>query len=217
MFNLFKKRTKPANFFNFPHNSEGVAQVITWLKQASELVLDLNADRQLTPYEKDGEVFLKVYTHLAQHVPPLKKNDLITTATFADLVELLKIHPEVAFIWLNPGTDNVRINRSVFTTEYSVSVDTPVTLGQPAEVPEALVSLLKEAARTHATLHHVYFALMEMRGQMSYLVTLDCPDPKAIMKTLGPQIDALEDQHQLAFPVDFINDDMIVDDDYLLV
>jgi predicted transcriptional regulator len=219
MFRLFKKEKKiePTQFFDFPRNEEGINKVIDWLKTASELIVDIDQTNHIyVSTTSEGKTFLSVYTDVHQRVPAYKKNDRFITLDFAGIVSIFEENMGLDFLWLNPNSDSVQLNRSVFTAHYRVEKNSEIQIGLPAERPVAIIDFLLEYAQSEPSIRRIYLGLMRNKQEFSYVVFIDSDNVKAIVPEIGPKIGELCLADDTLYPVDFIYDNFLNEDQYLI-
>lgn len=215
LLNFFKKEPKPTNFFSFPRNEEGIQKVIEWLKHSSGVVVDLDATNGLTvSITQQGEQFLTVYTDPLQRLPRYKQAERFATIDYKELVALFEANSAIDYIWINPNTDSIQLNRSVFTSQYTIKKNTMVQIGQPATPPTAIIDFLVSYAQTELSIEAIYLALMKNDTEFSYVVFIDSLENEKIVKKIGPEITECCLKNKCEYPVDFFYDDMIKDSKY---
>ncbi|MDA9472244.1 enhanced serine sensitivity protein SseB C-terminal domain-containing protein [Enterococcus sp. 5H] len=220
IFDLFKKKkqeNKVRNFFDFPRNEEGFQQIVEWLKLSTEIILDVDHEGQLSvKIMPDGKVFLSAFTEVGQRVPVYTKNDKFIVLDFAGVSKLFEDNAELDFLWLNPNSDSAQINRSVFTPRHAIKKNTEIQIGLPAEPPVVLIDFLVNYAKENPTINHMYLGLARYNDEFSYLVFLDSEQTERIVPEIGPEISALCIDEKIVYPVDFVYDNFLADEQYLI-
>ncbi|MGM0217815.1 enhanced serine sensitivity protein SseB C-terminal domain-containing protein [Enterococcus sp. AZ126] len=213
---MFKKK-KTKNYFYFPRNEESIHKIIEWLKNSSGLIIDVNSNNKLSvSVTTQGEQFLIAYTDVFQRVPSYKKSDNFITIDYNGLVELFETNNVIDYIWINPHSDSVTLNRTVFTTQYTIKENTAIQIGQPEIPPKVIIDFLVEYAKKEPSIDQVFLALMKNQNEFSYVVFVDSAENKAIVKKIGPRISELYLKNDIRFPVDFVYDDLIKESKYLI-
>lgn len=218
LFDIFKKQNTDKIFFNFPRNEEGINKVVEWIKQSEELILDLNESNNIIVMEmQDGHKYINVYTDLSQKQLMYQKNDKFAVTNYEGLAQMFEENAILDFILLNPKTDNVQLNRSVFTSSYEIKKNSVVQIGQPNNPPKELIECLINVAEQNENIKHVYFALMHNEGEFSYVVNIDSSNARdEVTKTFGQKIEQIYKNSDIPYPVDFIYNELIADEEYLI-
>ena len=217
IFDLFKKKQKVTlvNAFNYPRNEEGIKQVIAWFKTASNVIIDINEDGHISVGSMpDGKIFLYAYTDVSQHVPAYKKNDHFIVLDFDGIVKLFEENLGIDFLWLNPNTDSVQLNRSVFSSHHVIKQDTKIHIGLPAERPEAIIDFLVAYAKNDPSISAIYLGLMNRQDEFSYAVFIDSERAKEIIPEIGPKIGEICLSSKALYPVDFMYDNFLNEEQY---
>ena len=215
VFNFFKKDKKPFQYFSFPKNEEGFNQIVDWIKQCSEVIIDVSSDNKIMIMSlEEGQSFIYVYTDVTQRIPSYKKNDCFITLDYTGLVQIFEDNLSLNFVWLNPHSDSVQLNRSLFTSTYLIKKNTSVQIGQPANPPIEIINFLINYASKNNEIEKVYFALMCNDGNFSFVVTIVSPQSKKIIKSIGSTITKICLVNNIPYPVDFFYNDMIIDEQY---
>ncbi|GGC86776.1 enhanced serine sensitivity protein SseB C-terminal domain-containing protein [Enterococcus wangshanyuanii] len=217
IFNFFKKKQKvaPSNVFNYPRNEEGIKQVIAWLKTASNLIIDINGDGHISVGSMpDGKIFLYVYSDVSQRVPAYKKNDRFIALDFDGIAKLFEENIGIDFLWLNPNSDSVQLNRSVFSSHHVIKQNTKIHIGLPAERPEAIIDFLVDYAQIEPSISAIYLGLMNNNDEFSYVVFIDSERAKELVPEIGPKIGEICVSSKALYPVDFIYDNFLNEEQY---
>ena len=213
---MFKKN-KPKNYFDFPRNEESIHKIVEWLKNSSGLMIDVNSNNKLSvSVTTQGEQFLIAYTDVFQRIPSYKKSDSFLTIDYNGLVELFETNNVIDYIWINPHSDSVTLNRTVFTAHYTIKENTAIQIGQPEIPPKVIIDFLVEYAEKEPSIDQVFLALMKNQNEFRYVVFVDSAENKAIVKKIGPRISELYLKNDIRFPVDFVYDDLIKELKYLI-
>lgn len=214
LLNFFKKKN-PTNFFEFPRNEVGFNQVINWVNQCTGLIIDIDSDNKISMLSlKEEKKFIYVYTDLAQRIPSYKQNERFITLDYNGLVQLFENNLSLDFIWLNPNSDSVQINRSNFTSTYVIKENTAVQIGQPANLPVELISFLIDVAHKNQKIRKIYFALMHNNGNFSFVVTIDSDCSEDIIKSMDSMVTKICLDNNVPYPVDFLYGDLIANEQY---
>lgn len=215
IFNFFKKEEKPYHYFSFPRNEEGFNRVVDWIKQCPEVIIDVSSDNKISIMSlEEGQSFIYVYTDVTQRVPSYKKNDYFMTLDYEGVVQLFEDNLPLDFIWLNPHSDSVQLNRSIFTSTYMIKENTTVQIGQPANPPVEIINFLIDSAIKNSEIEKVYFALMCNDGSFSFVATIVSPQSREIIKSMSSTITKICLENNVPYPIDFFYDDMITDEQY---
>lgn len=82
------------------------------------MIVDVNEKGHLfVQTDQMGEVFLMAYTDAGQNLMPFHQRNFFDTITFVGLQKIFEQTDDLAYLWLNPGSDSVRLNRNVFTSK----------------------------------------------------------------------------------------------------
>lgn len=221
IFDLFKKN-KPVeqqvtNFFTFPRNDEGIQQVIDWVKQAQNMIIDLDENNHLIVKKTaEGSLFISAYTELGQRTPPYTEGEKFATVGFPELVQIFEENVEIDFLLLNPFSDSVQINRMAFTPKHVMKKDTQVQVGLPAEKPMGIINFLVAYGEKDSTVAAIYLGLMRYDSAFSYAVYIDSSEVEKIVPMIGPEISKICKEEHVPYPVDFIYTEFLKAEQYLI-
>lgn len=224
IFDLFKKNKKIEkineiqSFFDFPRNDEGIKKVVEWLKESKEIILGLDEEGNLVlKRTEDGTIFLSAFTNLHQYsFSDENKGEKFATIDFEGLTKIFENHAEIDLLWLNILSDSVQINRSVFTPKRVIKENTEVQIGLPANQPLALIDFLTRYAEKNATINTIYLGLMRNQSEFSYAVFIESDSSKKIVAEIGPKINELCIENELFYPVDFMYENLLKDEQYII-
>ncbi|MGX7244388.1 enhanced serine sensitivity protein SseB C-terminal domain-containing protein [Enterococcus quebecensis] len=219
IFKFFKKekKNKPTNFFNFQRNNDGVQKVIDWVKISSEIIIDIDSNKCFSiGATQEGKRFLSAYTDVSQHVPSYRKEDRFMTVSFEYLGKIFEENSDLDFLWLNPNSDSIQLNRSVFTSKHAIKKNTEIQIGLPAEKPVVLIDFLSSYARQEVSIKAIYLGLMRHNNEFSYAVFIDSENAEKIIPEIGPKITEICLADNTLYPVDFVYDNFLNDEQYLV-
>ncbi|WP_061100569.1 enhanced serine sensitivity protein SseB C-terminal domain-containing protein [Enterococcus faecalis] len=217
LFNFKRKKKSPSPFFDFPRNDIGFQKVVDWLKNAEQLIIELDSEGKITLFStKEGQIYLNMYTDINQSLVSDKAAKNFATVNYPTIIQIVNEQLDLDFIWLNPHSDSVQLNRVVFSSAYTIKKDTPVQIGLPNHPPKELIDFLIKVGVNDDTIQRIYLALMRNNEEFSFVVKMDSPNAKSIVQSIGPNISQLCKEYQMSYPVDFFYNDMISEDKYLI-
>ena len=166
---------------------------------------------------EDGKVFLSAFTDMAHYsLNGRFKGEQFAVIDFEGLVTIFEKQQKMDFLWLNPASDSAQINRSIFTPTRVIQKNTQIQIGLPESKPNALIDFLILCAEKNTEITAIYLGLIRCNSEFSYAVFIESEDTEKVVAEIGPRINELNGKDELLYPVDFMYDNFLKEEKYLI-